>query len=60
MLPQILPACDRPLRHADGMVLGALDLYSVVELLRADLENLKLMRDYNTEWYFYGPHPTHP
>lgn len=31
-----------------------------VELLRADLENLKLTRDYKTNWYFYGPNPTHP
>ena len=31
-----------------------------VELLRADLENLKLTRDYKSNWEFYGPHPTHP
>lgn len=31
-----------------------------VEMLRADLENLKLTRDYRTNWEFYGPHPTHP
>ncbi|HTW79995.1 MAG TPA: DUF885 family protein [Terracidiphilus sp.] len=31
-----------------------------VELLRADLENLKLTRDYQTGWKFYGDHPTHP
>lgn len=31
-----------------------------VELLRDDLENLKLTRDYKTNWQFYGPHPTHP
>jgi hypothetical protein len=29
-------------------------------LLRADLENLKLTRDYKSNWEFYGPHPTHP
>lgn len=31
-----------------------------IELLRADLENLKLTRDYKTNWKFYGDHPTHP
>lgn len=31
-----------------------------VEMVRADLENLKLTRDYKTNWEFYGPHPTHP
>lgn len=31
-----------------------------VELLRADLEDLKLTRDYKTNWTYYGPHPTHP
>jgi hypothetical protein len=31
-----------------------------VELLRGDLENLNLTRDYKTNWEFYGPHPTHP
>jgi uncharacterized protein (DUF885 family) len=31
-----------------------------VELLRANLENLKLTRDYKSNWEFYGPHPTHP
>lgn len=31
-----------------------------VELLRADLENLKLTRDYKTSWKFYGEHPNHP
>ncbi len=31
-----------------------------IELLRADLENLKLTRDFNTSWKFYGDHPTHP
>jgi uncharacterized protein (DUF885 family) len=31
-----------------------------IELVRADLENLKLTRDYTTNWKFYGEHPTHP
>jgi hypothetical protein len=31
-----------------------------IELLRADLEKLKLTRDYKSNWYFYGAHPTHP
>ena len=31
-----------------------------VEILRTDLENLKLTRDYESNWEFYGPHPTHP
>jgi Bacterial protein of unknown function (DUF885) len=31
-----------------------------IEILRADLENLKLTRDYKTSWPYYGPHPTHP
>lgn len=31
-----------------------------VEILRADLEDLKLTRDYKTNWEFYGPHPAHP
>lgn len=31
-----------------------------VELLRADLENLPLTRDYKTSWMYYGRHPTHP
>jgi uncharacterized protein (DUF885 family) len=31
-----------------------------IELLRADLENQKLTRDYKTSWEYYGPHPTHP
>lgn len=31
-----------------------------VEMLRADLEDLKLTRDYKANWYFYGQHPTHP
>ncbi len=31
-----------------------------IELLRADLENQQLMRDFKTGWRFYGEHPTHP
>ncbi|WP_263379294.1 DUF885 domain-containing protein [Granulicella paludicola] len=31
-----------------------------IELLRADMEGLKLTRDYKTNWAYYGPHPTHP
>jgi uncharacterized protein (DUF885 family) len=31
-----------------------------IELLRADLENLKMTRDYKSNWEYYGPHPTHP
>jgi hypothetical protein len=31
-----------------------------IELLRADLENQKLTRDFKTSWKFYGDHPTHP
>ncbi|HUB51332.1 MAG TPA: DUF885 family protein [Terracidiphilus sp.] len=31
-----------------------------IELLRADLENLKLTPDYQTSWKYYGDHPTHP
>lgn len=31
-----------------------------IEMLRADLENLPLTRDYKTNWKFYGDHPTHP
>ena len=31
-----------------------------IEILRAGMENLKLTRDYKTNWYFYGQHPTHP
>ncbi len=31
-----------------------------VELLRADIENLKLVSDYTSQWKFYGDHPTHP
>ncbi len=31
-----------------------------IELLRADLENQKLTRDFKTSWKFYGDHPSHP
>jgi hypothetical protein len=31
-----------------------------IELLRADLENQPLTRDFKTNWKFYGEHPTHP
>jgi hypothetical protein len=31
-----------------------------IEMLRADLENQKLTRDFKTSWKFYGEHPTHP
>jgi Bacterial protein of unknown function (DUF885) len=31
-----------------------------IELLRADLENQKLIRDFKTSWKFYGDHPVHP
>lgn len=31
-----------------------------VEILRADLENLKLSPDYQSQWKYYGEHPTHP
>jgi uncharacterized protein (DUF885 family) len=31
-----------------------------IELLRADIENLKLVSDYTSQWKFYGDHPTHP
>ncbi len=31
-----------------------------IELLRADMENLKLTPDFHTTWKFYGDHPTHP
>lgn len=31
-----------------------------IEMLRADLENQKLTRDFTTSWKFYGDHPTHP
>jgi Bacterial protein of unknown function (DUF885) len=30
-----------------------------VELLRADLENQKLTREFKTTWKFYGDHPSH-
>jgi hypothetical protein len=31
-----------------------------IELLRADLENLKLTRNFKASWKFYGENPTHP
>jgi uncharacterized protein (DUF885 family) len=31
-----------------------------IELLRADLESLKLTRNYQSSWQFYGLHPSHP
>jgi hypothetical protein len=31
-----------------------------IEMLRSDLEKLKLTKDYKTSWAFYGDHPTHP
>jgi uncharacterized protein (DUF885 family) len=31
-----------------------------IELLRADLENRSLTRDFKTNWKFYGDHPTYP
>jgi len=31
-----------------------------IELLRADLEQQKLTREFKTGWKFYGEHPTHP
>jgi uncharacterized protein (DUF885 family) len=31
-----------------------------IEMLRADLENLPLTREYKTSWKFYGDHPKHP
>jgi hypothetical protein len=31
-----------------------------IELLRADIENLELKRNFQTSWKFYGDHPTHP
>ena len=31
-----------------------------IELLRADLENQPLTRDFKTNWKFYDEHPTHP
>lgn len=31
-----------------------------IEILRADMDNLKLTKDYQAQWKFYGDHPTHP
>jgi hypothetical protein len=31
-----------------------------IEMLRADLEQQKLTKDFKTGWKFYGEHPTHP
>ena len=31
-----------------------------IELLRADLENLKLTSNFRSNWKFYGDHPSHP
>ena len=31
-----------------------------IELLRADLEDAELTRDFATSWKFYGDHPVHP
>lgn len=31
-----------------------------VEVLRADMENQRLTRDFTTIWKFYGDHPPHP
>jgi uncharacterized protein (DUF885 family) len=31
-----------------------------IELLRMDMEGLKVNRDYGTNWKFYGDHPLHP
>jgi uncharacterized protein (DUF885 family) len=31
-----------------------------IEILRADMENLKLTKNYSAQWKFYGDHPTHP
>jgi uncharacterized protein (DUF885 family) len=31
-----------------------------IEILRADMENLKLTKDYPAQWKFYSDHPTHP
>jgi hypothetical protein len=31
-----------------------------IELLRADMEGVKLAPDFQTSWKFYGEHPTHP
>jgi hypothetical protein len=30
-----------------------------IELLRADMEGVKLNPDFETSWKFYGDHPTH-
>ena len=40
--------------------LDTIDLDAMpVELLRADLENLKLVRDFKASWKFYGENPAH-
>jgi hypothetical protein len=31
-----------------------------LEILRADMDNIKLTPDFQTSWKFYGDHPTHP
>jgi hypothetical protein len=31
-----------------------------IELLRADMEGVKLTPDFQSSWKFYGDHPTHP
>ncbi len=31
-----------------------------IELLRADMEHMKLTPDFQSSWKFYGDHPTHP
>jgi uncharacterized protein (DUF885 family) len=31
-----------------------------IELLRADMEGVKLTSDFQTSWKFYGAHPVHP
>jgi hypothetical protein len=31
-----------------------------IEMLRADLERQRLTKDFETNWKFYGDHPTHP
>jgi len=31
-----------------------------IEILRADMENLTLTKDYPAQWKFYSDHPTHP
>jgi uncharacterized protein (DUF885 family) len=30
-----------------------------IELLRADIEDLKIDKNYTTKWAYYGDHPTH-